>query len=57
MRLGCIRVVLQYLISEETRLYMCLGCIRVVVRYLTGKDHYRCDEGGASIFHKVRRSL
>ena len=33
MRFGCIKVVLQYLTGEETRLYMCVGCIRVVVQY------------------------
>ena len=50
-------MVLQYLTVDETRLYMCLGCISVVVQYLTGKDHYRCDKGVASISHRVRKSL
>ena len=42
MRLGCIRMMLQYL-TGEIRFKLRLGCIRMRLQYLTGKKTISID--------------
>ena len=50
MRLGCIRMVLQYLTGEKIRSKLRVWCIRMRPQYLTGKkiiiDAFRVYMGG-----------
>ena len=55
VRVGCIRMVLQFLTGEKIRYKLCLGCIRMLLQYLRGKktiiDALRVHTDGTSISH------